>query len=170
MLQSLTTPGQYHILQNADIPRADVLPLLIEPSAIEPYDTRSVWDVEECRCTHAIGNIKYSDIGWSVFCSCLQNMSIMQDPERRQPLRNTYHGWTTGKWQKSPMQPYINMRTISSSDQFTHILPLAISCIMTPRYYFLGTGICIPLVETSGGQEQYYIKSALHLFVWSFHV
>ena len=84
-----------------------------------------------------------------------QNTSIMQDPQRRQPPRNTYHGWTTGKWHKSPMQPYINMRTISKADQFTHILPLAISCITTPRYYFQGTGGCTPLWHTFGGQQQY---------------
>ena len=29
------------------------------------------------------------------------------------------------------MQPYINMRTVSNPDQFRHIIPLAISCIMT---------------------------------------
>ena len=118
--------------------------LLIEPHATEPYDTRSVWSIEEYMHTRAIGNLTYSDMGWSVFCSCLQKTSIMQDPESRQPPRNTYHRWTTGKWYKSPMLPYINMRTISNPDQFTHILPLAISCIMTPRYYFQGTGRCIP--------------------------
>ena len=37
--------------QNADIPRSDVPPPSIEPSGTEPYYTRSVWHVEECRHT-----------------------------------------------------------------------------------------------------------------------
>ena len=31
------------------------------------------------------------------------------------------------------------IRTISTLDQFTHILPQAVYCITTPRYYFQGT-------------------------------
>ena len=75
----------------------------------------------------------------------LQYTSIMQDPQRRQPPpRNSYHGWTAANWHKSLMQPYINMRPIASPHQFTHILPLAVSFITTPRYYFQGTGTCTP--------------------------
>ena len=50
MLQRLTTPGQYHILENADIPRADVPPLF-KPSATEADYTRSVSHIGECRHT-----------------------------------------------------------------------------------------------------------------------
>ena len=37
--------------KNADIPRSDVHPPLIQPSATELYYTMSVWYVEECRRT-----------------------------------------------------------------------------------------------------------------------
>ena len=84
-----------------------------------------------------------------------QKTPIVQHPQRRQPPRNTDHGWTTSKWHKSSIQPYINMRTISNADQFTHILLLAISCITTPRYYIHSTGRCTPH-HTSGGQQQYF--------------
>ena len=46
------------------------------------------------------------------------------------------------------------MRTISNADQFTPILPLPISCITTPMFYFQGTGRCTP--HTSCGQQQYF--------------
>ena len=42
VIQSPTTPCLFDMLQNADIPRSDVHPLLIEPSATEPYYTMSV--------------------------------------------------------------------------------------------------------------------------------
>ena len=51
----------------------------------QTHDTRSLWSIADCMHTQAIGNLTYSDIGWSVFCSCLQKTSIMQDPESRQP-------------------------------------------------------------------------------------
>ena len=112
------------ILQNADIPGEDVPPIIkhsatepnytgwvcihtqgrctpppvIEPSATEPYDTRSVWSIEECMHTQAIGNLTYSDIGWSVFCSCLQKTSIMQDPESRQTTPQKHISWMNN-WQ-----------------------------------------------------------------------
>ena len=46
-----TTPCHFDMWKNADIPRSDIHPSLIEPSATEPYYTRSVSHVEECRCT-----------------------------------------------------------------------------------------------------------------------
>ena len=60
MLQSCTTPGQiyrctphYDMWKNADVNRSDITPQppLIKPHATEPYYTRSVSHVEECRCT-----------------------------------------------------------------------------------------------------------------------
>ena len=40
VLQSPTTPGQFDMCRNPDVPRSDVPhPLLIEPSATEPYYT-----------------------------------------------------------------------------------------------------------------------------------
>ena len=50
-LQSPTTPCQFDMWKDAGIPRSDLHPPLIEPSAIEPYYTMSVWHVAECRCT-----------------------------------------------------------------------------------------------------------------------
>ena len=47
----------------------------------------------------------------------------------------------------SPSQIFLHqihknaMRTISTPDQFTHILPSTISCITTPRYYFHSLGL-----------------------------
>ena len=51
VVQSPTTPCQFDIWKNAGIPRSDLHPPLIEPSATELYYTMSVWYVEECRCT-----------------------------------------------------------------------------------------------------------------------
>ena len=45
IVQSTTTPGQLNMWNNADIPRADVLPI-IKPSGRDPYYTRSVEHVE----------------------------------------------------------------------------------------------------------------------------
>ena len=73
VVQSPTTPGQFDMWKNADIPRSDVPP--IDPSATEPYYTLSVWHVVECwhtqvRCTHLL--IKPSGIEpyytWSNEC------------------------------------------------------------------------------------------------------
>ena len=51
-LQSPTTPCQFDIWKNADVPRSDVHPQLIEPNTpTELYYTMSVWYVEEYRCT-----------------------------------------------------------------------------------------------------------------------
>ena len=153
-LQRPTTPGQYHILHNADISRADITPPLIEPRATEADNTKLVSHIRQCRhninmCNNADIPDRKSYIFWYrmiwVMLLHTQNTSIMQDPQRRQtPLRNRDNRWTTGKWHKSCTQPYINMRTISNADQFTHILPLPISCITTPRYYLQGTGSCTP--------------------------
>ena len=41
VLQSCTTPCQFDMWQNADVPRSDIHPSLIEPSATQPYYTRS---------------------------------------------------------------------------------------------------------------------------------
>ena len=46
-----TTLCQFDMWKNADVPRSDVHPQLIEPSATELYYTMSVWYVEEYRCT-----------------------------------------------------------------------------------------------------------------------
>ena len=52
VVQSPSTPGQFDMWKNADIPRSDVPPpLLIKSSCTQPYYTRSVWHVEECRHT-----------------------------------------------------------------------------------------------------------------------
>ena len=52
VLQSPTTPGQFDMWKNADIPRSDCNPPpSMETSGTEPYNTISVWPVEECRCT-----------------------------------------------------------------------------------------------------------------------
>ena len=98
------------------------------------------------------------------FCTAYKTPPSCNIQRGDKPPRNTYYGWTTGNWHKSSMQPYINMRTISSPDQFTHILPLAISYITTPRYYFQGTGRCTPhphythlMAKTSTTLSQLYI-------------
>ena len=53
VLQSCTTPCQFDMWKNADVPRSDVTPTqVMEPSATEPYYTMSVWHVAECRWTH----------------------------------------------------------------------------------------------------------------------
>ena len=49
-IKSPTTPCQFDMWNNACVPRWDVHPLLIEPSATKPYYTMSVWYVEEGRC------------------------------------------------------------------------------------------------------------------------
>ena len=51
VVKSPTTPCQFDMWKNAGIPRSDVHPQLIEPSATELYYTMSVWYVEEYRCT-----------------------------------------------------------------------------------------------------------------------
>ena len=51
MVQSPTTPGEFDMLKNADEPRSDVPPPFIKPHCTEPFYTRSVWHVEECRQT-----------------------------------------------------------------------------------------------------------------------
>ena len=43
--QGTTTPGQFDMWKNADIPRSDVHLLLIKPSGTKPYYTRS----HECK-------------------------------------------------------------------------------------------------------------------------
>ena len=43
--------------KNADIPKSDVHPPLIEPSATELYYTMSVWYAEECRYTQVRCNL-----------------------------------------------------------------------------------------------------------------
>ena len=50
VVQSPTTPGQFAMWKNADVPRSDVPPS-IKPSGQKLYYTRSVWHVEECRHT-----------------------------------------------------------------------------------------------------------------------
>ena len=50
-LQRPTTPGQYHIWENADIPWADVPSQLIKPRPTEADYTRSVSHMAECRHT-----------------------------------------------------------------------------------------------------------------------
>ena len=50
-VQRSTTPGQFDMWKNTDIPRSDVPPPWIKPIGKEHYYTRSVWHVEECRCT-----------------------------------------------------------------------------------------------------------------------
>ena len=121
-------------------------------SSLVPQNPSTPHQFYMCKNAH-IPNRK-SDIFWYrliwVMLLHTQNTSNMQDPCRRQPPQNTDHGWATGKWHKSLMQPYINMRTISNANHFTHILPLTISCITTPRYYFHGTGRCIP-------HQQHYV-------------
>ena len=42
VVQSPTTPGQFDMWKNADVPRSDVPSPTIEPSGTEPYYTRSV--------------------------------------------------------------------------------------------------------------------------------
>ena len=51
VVQSPTKPCQFDMWNNAHVPRWDVHPMLIEPSATEPYYTMSVWYVEGQRCT-----------------------------------------------------------------------------------------------------------------------
>ena len=135
VLQRLTTPDQYHIFQNADIPRADIPhPPLSKPSATEANYTRSVSHTGECRHTQDRCN---PPANW---------------PKCYPSTPGQFHMWKNAVISRA----YINMRTISNADQFTHILPLAISCITTPRYYFQGTGRCTPPPCTPGGQQQYF--------------
>ena len=48
------------------------------------------------------------------------------------------------------------VRTISTLDQFTHILPQAVNCITTPRYYFQGiTFISYWIVNTTIEEADY---------------
>ena len=51
VVQNPTILCQFDMWKNAGVPRSNVHPLLIEPSATELYYTMSVWHVEECRCT-----------------------------------------------------------------------------------------------------------------------
>ena len=161
-------PGQYDMLKNADISGSDEPPS--KPSATEPYNTTLLWHVKECRCTQAIGNLTYSDIGWSVFCSCLQNTSIIQDPERRQtPQKHV-------SWMNNRQVTQITYATLYKHEDYFQSRPIY-SYPSTNNLMYYNTKVLLsrnrqmyPLVETSGGQDQYHIKSALHLFVWSFHV
>ena len=54
LVQSTTTPCVFHMWQNADMTRSDIPPPSIEPSGTEPYYTRSVWHVAECRHAQVI--------------------------------------------------------------------------------------------------------------------
>ena len=65
---------------------------------------RAVWPYIHCNRNHT-----YSDIGWSVFCSCYKTPLPCKSQRADNPLRHTYHRSTTGKWHKSLMQPYINI-------------------------------------------------------------
>ena len=49
--KGLTTSCQFDMWKNAGIPRSDVHPSLVNPSATELYYTMSVWHVGECRHT-----------------------------------------------------------------------------------------------------------------------
>ena len=62
MLHSHSTPCQFDLLESADIPKSHLHPLSINPSAIEPYYTMSVWHVAECKHTHVIYTIPQSTL------------------------------------------------------------------------------------------------------------
>ena len=47
VVQSPTTPGQFDMWKNADIPRSDVPPPSIKPSGTEPCYTRSCWPLPQ---------------------------------------------------------------------------------------------------------------------------
>ena len=54
VLQSCTTPCQFDMWKNTDVPRSDSNPPITTNQtavATEPYYTMSVWHVEDCRCT-----------------------------------------------------------------------------------------------------------------------
>ena len=51
LVQSITTPGEFDMWKNVDIPKSDVSPPSIKPSHTESYYTSSVLHVEECSCT-----------------------------------------------------------------------------------------------------------------------
>ena len=103
VLQSPSTPGMFHVWKNTDVPRADVPPA---------NQAKCYWALVH-QVSFTCGRMqmytvqsKYADMPnrkCSIFCSSLQNTSIMQDQESRQTTpRNTYYG-STGKWCKSPM-------------------------------------------------------------------
>ena len=138
-----TMLGHPDILKNTtdNTLASQMYPPIMEPRATEADYTSSVSDIGECRhtkgrCTpplikssatepitpqqfHMSNNTDIPNGKSSIFWYRLvwgmllhtENIFIMQDPQR-QPPRNTDHGWTWN-WHKSPMYPYINMRTIS---------------------------------------------------------
>ena len=53
---------QFDLWECADIPRSHLHPPPINPSAIEPYYTMSVWHVEECKHTHVRYTIPQSTL------------------------------------------------------------------------------------------------------------
>ena len=51
VLHTPTTPYEFDMWKNTDVPSSDVHPPLIKPNAKELYYTMSVWYVKECRFT-----------------------------------------------------------------------------------------------------------------------
>ena len=54
------------------------------------------------------------------------------------------------------------MRTISTPDQFTHMLPSTVYCITTPRYYFQGTK-CIITDSKYNGKKLSCYKNHIYI-------
>ena len=195
----MTTPGQYHILQNAHIPRADVpptnqtsarepdytrsvlhivqcthtqarcTPLLIELSQyhilqnadIQLCQTMSVWYLEEYRHTWPIGNLTYSEIGWSLFCLAYKTPSSCKTQRGDNPQKHI-------SWVNNSQLTQITYAALYKHEDYFQSTPIysypSTSILMyynTPRYYFQGTGRFTPPPLNT---------SALHLFLQSFHV
>ena len=64
VLHSLTTQCHFDMWKNADVPRSDVHPPLIEPSATELYYALSIWYVAECRCTQVRTFCHNTHVNW----------------------------------------------------------------------------------------------------------
>ena len=127
MVHSTTTPAEFDMWKNVDVPRSNVPPSrsICWPRAYyirsswtgrctsqleasggqEQYYVRPSWHLH---CTDksyiAIGNLTYSNL--SNLCRLICVLLLDRKQRADNPPRNTYHG---SKWHKSPMQSYINI-------------------------------------------------------------
>ena len=140
MVQRPTTPGQFHMWKNADVPRSDVHSPLFEPSATELYYTMSVWYVTECRCTQ----VRYTPLtNWTqCYTALLHQVSF-----------------TCGRMQMYPGQIYSPLPQLN----------LVVKSPTTPCQFDIWKNADVPrsdihpsLIEPSATQP-YYTRSVSHV-------
>ena len=151
------TPGQFDLLQNADVPRSDVCPAnwTCCHRALSHQVSFIYWTMQTylgqvsvtCRRMQAYQSNRKSYIFWYWFICVLllPTKDFYHATPREETTPQKYISWMNN-WQVTQVtyaalykyEEYLQSRPI-------HSYPLTSnSCIMTPRYYFYRTGRCTP--------------------------